>query len=358
MQPIMMPPNVIEHFYLGGERIAELRGFGMPSPRRPEEWLAATTHRAGEPDIGPSRTPAGEHLADLISQNPIGWLGNDNGPAGDSGLLVKLLDAGQRLPVHVHPSRDFAHRHLNCPYGKTEAWFVLGTSGQRPSVWLGWNTDVDPSELSRRVEGQDSDWMLTRMNRIDVRAGDGILVPAGTVHAIGEGVFVTEVQEPTDLSILLEWSVTTATKDESHLGLGMPVALSATDHRALVDAELSNLIVHTDPHSTGPSAQRLLPERADPYFRLDRLAPSGRASLGLPAGFSVGVVLHGSGILTSDAGDPVPLERGQVLAIPAAYGDWTISGDLQMISCRPGIGWPSTIKDRAAARQHSAPGAS
>ena len=54
MEPILMPPNIIDHFYLGGERIAELRGVDMPSPRRPEEWLAATTFRAGEPGVGPT----------------------------------------------------------------------------------------------------------------------------------------------------------------------------------------------------------------------------------------------------------------------------------------------------------------
>ena len=54
-----MPPNVIDHFYLGGERLAALRGVPLPSPRRPEEWLAATVHRAGEPDVGRSRLPDG-----------------------------------------------------------------------------------------------------------------------------------------------------------------------------------------------------------------------------------------------------------------------------------------------------------
>jgi len=341
MQPIVMPPNIIDHFYLGGERIAELRGVDMPSPRRPEEWLAATASRTGEPGVGPSRTSGGELLKDLIAADPIGWVGTADGPHGDNGILVKLLDPAQRLPVHVHPDRSFATSHLGCPYGKTEAWFVLATSGDQPSVWLGFSRDVDPEELSRRVEAQDSGWMLSRMNRLDVRPGDGILVPAGTAHAIGEGVFVAEVQEPTDFSILLEWSVTTATRDESHLDLGMPLALSATNCSAIPAAELAALR-HTQPGSTSAAPQRLLDEAADPFFRLDLLAPADGTAPSLPAGFAVAVVLAGSGSLQSPAG-AVAVERGQVLAVPAGFGPWAVSGEVEVLTGRPGAGWPQSL---------------
>jgi len=340
-----MPPNIINHFYLGGERIAELRGVDMPSPRRPEEWLAATTTRAGEPGIGPSRTETGELLRDLIAQDPLGWVGSASGPLGDNGILVKLLDPGQRLPVHVHPDRAFALSHLNCPYGKTEAWFVLATSGERPSVWLGFSEDVDPAELSRRVDAQDSDWMLSRMNRIEVKPGDGILVPAGTAHAIGEGVFVLEVQEPSDLSILLEWSITTASREESHLELGLPLALTATNHHGFTADELAGLLSHTAPGNTAADVQPLLVSSADPFFRLDLLAPptAGDQQPGLPAGFAVGIAVEGAGTLHSASGDVMELHRGQVVAIPAGFGDWSVSGDVQFIACRPGQGWPESL---------------
>lgn len=369
MRPIVLPPNIIDHFYLGGERIAELRGVDMTSPRRPEEWLAATTHRAGEPDIGPSRTESGESLTDLILADPTGWLGTDAGPAGDNGILVKLLDPAQRLPVHVHPDRNFANSHLDCPYGKTEAWFVLATSGEHPSVWLGWSEPVDEAELRSRVEAQDSEWMLSRMNRIGVRPGDGILVPAGTAHAIGDGVFVAEVQEPTDFSILLEWSVTTATREESHLDLGMSLALSAMSYAAFTPDDLAALVTHTDLASTSPAAQPLLARGAEPFFRLDLLAPEalapegsaeaavlvpgesaagqptarGRDRPGVPAGFAVAIVLDGAGEMRSAGGDVMPVGRGQVFAVPADFGDWKVSGKVRVLSCRPGAGWPQTL---------------
>lgn len=342
MQPIVMPPNIIDHFYLGGEKIAELRGVDRPSPRRPEEWLAATTFRAGEPGVGPSRTESGELLRELIAADPTSWVGTADGPPGDNGLLVKLLDPAQRLPVHVHPDRAFALSHLNCPYGKTEAWYVLGTSGEPPCVWLGWTEDIDADELARRVDAQDSEWMLSRMHRIEVKPGDGILVPAGTAHAIGDGVFVAEVQEPSDLSVLLEWSVTTSSRDESHLGLGLPVALGATNRNAFSESDIAALVVHTPPSGTSAVAQRLLPPAADGFFRLDLLAPITGTTPRLPAGFAVAIVMDGAGILTG-AGDPMVVRRGQVLAIPAAFGDWQVAGEVRLIACRPGAGWPATL---------------
>lgn len=362
MNPLLMPPNVIDHFYRGGERIAELRGLGLPADgralRRPEEWLAATTDRAGHPGIGPSRTVDGTLLRDLIAADPVGWLGAA-ASLGDSGLLVKLLDAGQRLPVHVHPDRSFAAAHLGCPYGKTEAWFVLAVSGENPSVWLGFTEDVDPGELAARMDAQDSDWMLGHLHRIQVRPGDGILVPAGTAHAIGPGVFVAEVQEPTDLSILLEWSITTATRDESHLELGFPVALQALNHQALSADRLAGLVRHTDPEARAGRLQRLLPEEADPFFRLHQLAPdstadsapdsTARTAGDVAAGFAVVVGLAGSGeaIGTEQA---VTVRRGQVLAVPAGFGPWRVTGDVRLLVARPGSGWPDTLAQTSERR--------
>ncbi|GGM10856.1 class I mannose-6-phosphate isomerase [Nakamurella endophytica] len=357
--PVVLPPNVIDHFYAGGGNIERLRGFTSPTPadgvlRRPEEWLAATTHRFGEDGLGLSRLPDGRLLRDAVAADPQSWLGVPADaaaalPAGDTGLLVKLLDAGQRLPVHVHPDRAFARSHLDCPYGKTESWFVLGTTGEEPSVWLGFTEDVEPDELQRRVDAQDSAWMLSRMHRVRVRPGDGILLPAGTVHAIGEGVFVAELQEPSDWSILLEWSVTTATLDESHLGLGFPRVMGAVNHRAMSADQVAALVVHTDPDTVADTPVPLLPAAADPFFRLQLCAPDGGALPSVDAGFAVVVVLAGAGRLTGSDG-PVDVAAGQVLAVPHAFGDWTVSGEVRLLACRPGAGWPETLSTQDGPR--------
>ena len=331
-----MPPNLIDHFYAGGAKIAALRRIETTSTHQPEEWLAATVARAGEGTTGMSRLPDGRLLRDVVAADPAAWTGPGASPAGlsDTGLLVKLLDAGQRLPVHVHPDRAFATRHLDCPYGKTEAWYVLDASGDG-AVYVGWTDDVDPDELARRRDAQDSDWMLGHLNRVEVQPGDGVLVPAGTAHALGEGVFVAEVQEPTDFSIVLEWSVTTSGREDSHLGLGFDTVMPAVDHTRMSPERLASLRSHTDPAATGLEPLSALPAEADPFFRIDVWAPARVETAPLPAGFAVVVVLSGEGSLVGDGGTE-PVAPGQVLAVPAGFGGWRADGDIRLLVCRPG----------------------
>lgn len=342
MLPVLMPPNIIDHFYRGGELLAALRGVPLPSPHRPEEWLAATVHRYGDPEVGLSRMADGTSFAALVEADHLSWTGSTHGAPGagpaDVGILVKLLDAAQRLPVHIHPDRPFARQHLHSCYGKTEAWYVLETHGDDPAVWVGFTEDVDPDVLAAKVEAQDSAWLLGRLHKISVRPGDGILVPAGEPHAIGAGVFLVEAQEPSDFSVLLEWSVTTASREESHLGLGLGTALQALNHSASSPDEVDRLRRRLSPQARSGAVTSALPAAADPFFRIDLAAPSDGAQLSVPHGFAVVVVIEGHGVISGS--DSQPIERGQVYAVPDAFGDWTVSGPARVVVCRPGTDWP------------------
>ncbi len=297
MKPVLLPPNPVQHFYRGGDRIAALRGIVPETDRQPEEWLASTVSRFGSDEIGLAVTDEGDFLRDLVTGDRAAWVGRaGDGRGRDLGILVKLLDARQRLPVHVHPDRGFAGAHLDCPYGKTEAWYVLETEDDC-AVHVGWNEDVDRDELDRRRDAQDSDWMLSRMNRVVVRPGMGVLVPAGTVHAIDGGIFVAEVQEPTDFSILLEWSVTTSTREESHLDLGFDAVMPAVSTGKL-DAEGLAALISTagttpagaDFRSAAPGRRRSLlpPVRRRGRDRGARGRLRGRAGAGGFRGARVG----------------------------------------------------------------------
>jgi mannose-6-phosphate isomerase len=346
--PVALAPNLIEHYYRGGDRIARLRGITTTSDRNPEEWLGATVTRAGEAAIGLARTQDGDVLRDLVLADPGAWVGPgyEGVDEGDVGVLVKLLDARQRLPVHVHPDRAFAASHLGCSYGKTEAWFILETE-PGSAVYLGWNTDVDSAELTRARDEQDSAWMLSHMNRIEVEPGMGILVPAGTAHAIDDGIFLAEVQEPTDFSILLEWSVTTSTREESHLGIGFDAVMPAVSTARLGSGEIESLVARSDLGARLASAASMLPAAADPFFTLVHAAPEQGTLNAIPAGFSVVLVLAGNATLAG-AGSGRNVSAGEVFAVPHAFGDWTVEGDASILVAAPGLGWPQSLRGRTS----------
>jgi mannose-6-phosphate isomerase len=251
-------------------------------------------------------------VRDAIAADPVAYLGPGRG--ADPGLLVKLLDAGQRLPVHFHPGRAFARAALGSPYGKTEAWIIVEAE-PGATVHAGFTRPVALGELRAWMRDQDAAAMLGAMHELPVAAGDAIFVPAGTPHAIGAGILLVELQEPTDLSVLLEWDGFELTEDEGHLGLGWDTALGALDREPRV-----------------VTVSRTLPAAADAYFRAERIA--GGAAL--DPGFSILVGLAGAGTLSTAAGE-LPFGRGSAVLLPHAAGAGELRGDAEGIRCRPGL---------------------
>lgn len=315
--PTPLAPNTFDHFYVGGAQLAAFRRTERAT-HRPEEWIASTVTREGHSTRGLTKI-GNIFLRDLILSDPPGWLGADHvarfGP--DTALLVKLLDPGQRLPVHVHPTRRFASRFLDSRYGKTEAWVILEGVHGGGTVYLGTKRSVDRAEWRELVESQATSRMLALLNRIEVAPGDAVLVPAGTPHAIGAGTFVLEVQEPSDWSILLEWQgFDIDGRIEGHLGLGFEVALGAVRPGGLDATELDALCRRA-PHAESDVPVDVMPEGSAPYFRVWRL--TGVRSRPVPPGFGVLIVTDGAGQLVFDDGT-IEVARGTAIVIPHAVG--------------------------------------
>jgi mannose-6-phosphate isomerase len=333
-QPVNLPANQPKQFYRGGEAIAALRG-GTTGDFGPEDWVASTTTLYGRSDAGLTTLPNGVLLRDAVEADPTGWLGPEHVAkfGADTALLVKLLDAGQRLPVHCHPSNAFASSHLNCRHGKTEAWIVVGTTGPDPTVYIGFRDDVPAATVAEWVAEQNTRAMLDSLNPICVRPGDTVVVPAGVPHAIGEGVFIVELQQPTDFSVTLEWQGFLANADVGHLGLGYDVALDCVDRHGW-SGRLDRLVRQTSEKWAPPVD--LLGHDADPFFQADRLHVEG--SLALEPSFAVLVVLEGSGQLGE-----LEVRKGSTVVVPHAAGELGLTGDLVAIRCRPPV--LSTVED-------------
>jgi mannose-6-phosphate isomerase len=337
MNAQVLPPNVLRHFYAGGARIAALRGVELESDHMPEEWIGAVNQLFGAQNgRGLSRLSDGTLVRDAIAAAPQRWLGSEHVArfGADPGLLVKLLDAGQRLPVHFHPSRAFAADFLGSAHGKTESWIIVEAE-RGAAVHVGFAEPVALDTVRGWMRAQDSTAMLAAMRRLPVAPGDAIFVPAGTPHAIDAGILLVELQEPTDFSLLLEWDGFELTEADGNLGLGWDRALRALDRSAWDDDRLMAL--------RGPGAGRsLLPSAADHYFRAERVAGGDD----LDAGYSVLVGLAGSGTLVTHGGE-LPLARGSAVILPYAAAAGYLTGDTEAIRCRPAD--PSTAPGPAGA---------
>ncbi|WP_203567162.1 class I mannose-6-phosphate isomerase [Aestuariimicrobium ganziense] len=322
---MLLPANQpLARFYAGGEQIAAFRGDPPPPPNTPEDWVGSTTTVRGDASTGLTTLPDGRLLREAVADDPEAWLGAAHVSrwGADPKLLVKLLDAGQRLPVHAHPDGEFARVHLAAAHGKAEAWYLL----EPGTVYVGLSRDISADELAAVVAQQRTADLLALLNPIELSAGQSVYVAPGTLHAIGQGVLLVEVQEPEDLSILLEQDGFDLVGVDGTLGLGWQTALSALDLEAVDPASL-----------VGPSRDggECLVEAADEYFHQQLV--SGPAQL--DAGFAVLVVTGGEGELSGVGADgepwQQPLHAGQTLLVPAAAGKSQLTGEVHVLACRP-----------------------
>jgi mannose-6-phosphate isomerase len=346
--PLVLPPNQLARFYRGGVRIDRLRrasthvdtaistdGDGAAPTHvdgGPEDWVGSTTTALGADSEGLSRLPDGRYLRDAIDEDPIGFLGPEHVRRWGSNpaLLVKLLDAGERLPVHFHPGRAFARRELGLAFGKTEAWIIVEAEPDAV-VHLGLKTPVGLSTVQGWVRDQAVPAMLAAMHVLPVQPGTTLFVPAGTLHAIGSGILLVELQEPTDMSVLLEWERFDVSDGSETLGLGWDRVLGAADLEATRPEEL----VAQDGHGTrGTAITDLLPSIAAPYFRAQWIRVDGDP-VHLDPAFSILVVLDGWMRLWSESTDPLDLRGGDTALIPHGAGPTTLDGHASVIRCLP-----------------------
>jgi mannose-6-phosphate isomerase len=303
---VRLTPTRVHRFYRGGALLGELRGERAEDGFFPEEWIGSVTPAnnpgRADPEEGLSRLADGRLLRDAVADDPIAWLGEEHVArfGTSTGVLVKLLDAAERLPVHAHPDRAFARRAFDSPFGKTEAWLVLRTRQEEAEVWVGLRDEVEPDRFLEWIRAQDVDRLLGSLNRVSVRAGDVVYVPAGVPHALGAGLLIAEVQEPTDFSLLCEWRDFPIEPEDSHLGLGWDEAVGALD-----------LGTH--------SPIRSLPPESRAFFEVDeRGEASGR--------FAVLLVVEGDGAIDGLAAGP-----GAALAIPASTPELRVEGELDVL---------------------------
>ena len=228
-------PNRVWRTYSGGLMLDRMERRVAPADGTfPEDWIGSTV-RAINPnrevkDEGLARVvfSGGEAvLADLVTADAEYFLGAPHVHrfGANPMVLVKYLDSAVRLPFQVHPTVDFSRRRLNAESGKTEAYYILSTRPEvaDPYIYLGFQHPPTRQELRRQILEQDIAAMEKCFDKIPVKPGDVYVVPGGLPHAIGGGVLMVEVMEPTDFVARVEFNVSGRVIPESARFMGRDV---------------------------------------------------------------------------------------------------------------------------------------
>ena len=246
---VLLPPHRVWRTYQGGRSLDALAGMAAPGQSGvdghfPEDWVASTTRaiNAGREHIieGVSPVTVGGRTTDftsLLASDPDYFLGPRHVAkfGAQPQLLVKLLDPSIRLHFQAHPTADFARRFLNSPSGKTEAYHILAARpGITPYIYLGFQRPPSRDALRRMIEQQDIAALEACFDRIPVTPGDTYLVPGGVPHALGEGLLLVEVQEPSDLVVRFEFERGGYVLPEAarFMGRGLEFCLDVFDYSA------------------------------------------------------------------------------------------------------------------------------
>lgn len=335
MKPIFFERNRVGRVYSGGKLFNGFFGDEEKDGFFPEEWIAssvkAINKEMSSEKEGVSRVKdSGIYFDELLKKYPALMLGSSQ----KMRILVKILDSAVRLPAQAHPDKAFSRKHFNSEYGKTESWIVLDT---RPDakIYFGFKDGVEKNEFSKAIDASESqkNAMEKLMEFRVPKVGDVFLVPAKTVHAIGAGCLILEVQEPTDFTIQPEhWCDNYKLNEtEMYMGLSKEEALECFEFKKAPDTKL---IPETIIENNGVKVEKIVKESDTDCFIINRIIlREGRYYLNIKDSYGVYIVTDGYGKLQSE--DYVKeLKKGDYFFMPSCLmNKFFIEGNIEIIEC-------------------------
>jgi len=356
---LQFPPNRVRRNYRGGKLLDQLQGNPNPCDgETPEDWIASTT-----PAINPGLPPmVGEGLAecllpdnrrallrDVLQTHGDFYLGKEHLEihGTELGFLAKLLDCSMRLHIQAHPTAAFARQHLGSKWGKFETYLIIGSrEGVQPSILLGFQRPPTPAEWRRIILEQDLEAMAACFDPVPVKPGEVWMVPGGLPHALGEGLLLLEVMEPSDLVVRCEHTregieVPPAAR---YMGRDPDLALQIFDFTPLPLSEVQRryrVVPQIEKATSAWSGELLIGPTQTSAFEIRRFTIHNRATVSLPACASVCLVIDGTGFVRCGT-EKIPLRRGSTFLAAALAGELDfepMNDDSLMFACvTPGAG--------------------
>lgn len=300
--PMLKLRPACKDYLWGGQRLRTQ--FHIDSALTPlaEAWVLSC-HPDGESIIlgGPFD---GQPLSAYLAAHP--QAAGSGCQAAAFPVLIKLIDARDRLSIQVHPTDEYALAHAG-QRGKTELWYILDAE---PGAYLyyGFEHVISKEEFARRIAGHT---LTEVLHKAPVRAGDVFYIPAGTIHSIGGGILLAEIQQSSN--------VTYRVYDYGRLGAdGRPRALHVADALAVTDFAPAPAGVDHGGHLA-----------RCPWFTVDLLTAPCRGMAGSDH-FAALLAIEGGGAVTC-GGQTLPLQKGECIFIPAGSGAFALDGDCRVL---------------------------
>ena len=312
MKAIKLNPAFKDYLW-GGTKLRDEYGKKCDLDKVAESW-ELSCHKDGCSVVADGEY-AGLTLPQYIEKAGKAVLGTDCERFEYFPILIKLIDAKQNLSVQVHPDNDYAMR-VEGEYGKTEMWYVVDCE---PGAGLlyGFKHEISKEEFRRRIEDNT---LLEVTNRVEVHPGDVFFIEAGTLHAIGEGILIAEIQQNSN--------TTYRVYDYGRVGAdGKPRQLhieKAIDVTRLAPATRPCGRPQAKPEAFDGGS--VLPLASCDYFTVKEMEVTSHAALMADEKSFHSLLLLDGSLTLSMGGEKLEMKKGASVFVPAGSGDYTLTG--------------------------------
>ena len=306
---------VFKDYIWGGTKLRDEYGFESNLEKLAEGWMLSC-HKDGE-NLIENGDFEGETLTEIVNTNPD-YLGENGKKFEYFPILIKLIDAKNDLSVQVHPDNKYAIR-VEKEYGKTECWYILDCDDDAELIY-GFNKSITSEEFKEKIADNT---FLETVNKVKVKKGDLFFIEAGTLHAIGKGILLAEIQQNSN--------TTYRVYDYGRLGAdGKPRELHV--EKAI---DVTNCTPPT--RSTNPEGELLVKDgystqlltKCD-LFNVEKVSiDTTYTSKADEKSFVSVLVTDGNATI-----DEIEIKKGDSLFIPANYGEFTVTGKSELIITR------------------------
>lgn len=310
MYPIKLKPAFKDYLW-GGTRLRDDFGKDCDFDKVAESW-ELSCHKDGNSVVADGEF-AGLTLAQYIEKEGKSVLGTNCEKFENFPILIKLIDAKDNLSVQVHPNNEYAQR-VEGEYGKTEMWYVVDCD-EGASLLYGFKHNITKEEFRERIENNT---LLEVTNSVPVKKGDVFFIEAGTLHAIGKGILIAEIQQNSNTTYRIY--------DYGRVGAdGKPRQLHIDKAVDVTNLCPAKPYPQSEPVDMGGWTKKRLAKCE--YFTVDVINVDTSAALEADKSSFVNIlVLDGGCVLSSEGNDAVELKKGDSVFIPAGLNKFELTG--------------------------------